>query len=313
VGRLSKVAIIGAGNVGSSIAFSLMMSNAVSDIALIDINKTKAKGEALDLAHGLQFVPSVNSIQAGDDFSLIKNAVIVVMCAGIGQQKGQTRSDLLNYNVSIFKEIIPEIIKYNNECIILVVTNPLDVMTYVTHKLSGFSSCRVFGTGTVLDSARLRYLLGKHFDISPKDVGAHVLGEHGDSQFVWWSQASIAGIPLSQLQLFSQETMNTIYNKTKDAASQIISLKGVTNFAIAMVVTKIVRAILLDQSRVFTVSNIVDGVYGVSDVSLSLPMVVRRSGTCQKLSISLNDREQKFFLESALKIKKEINQALALL
>lgn len=308
----SKVAIIGAGFVGSTSAYAMMISGTASHIALIDLKKEKAEGEALDLLHCMQFTHSAE-IVAGDSFELVQGAEVVVITAGLAQKPGEARTDLLEKNVLIFKEIIPQIVRYNPDCILLVVTNPLDVLTHVTQKLSGLPSCKVIGTGTVLDTARLRYLIGNHFEISPKDVSADILGEHGDSEFVWWSKATIAGIPLQTFPTYSQEVMHQIYEKTKNAAAEIINKKGATYYAIAMVVNKIVRAILLDQSRVFTVSNLVHGVYGINDVYLSLPMVVRKGGTCQRLDIALNDEEQILLQASAQKIQKLTQQAMKLL
>lgn len=304
----AKVAIVGAGFVGSTAAYAIMMSGCATEIALIDINKNKAEGEALDLMHCMQFTTSA-SIVAGDDFALVQDAAIVVIAAGVGQKIGQTRTDLLTTNVSMFKTIIPKIIQHNKDCILLVVTNPLDVLTYLTLKLSGFPSCRVLGTGTVLDTARLRYLMGQHFQISPKDITAYILGEHGDSEFVWWSCANIAGMPLDQLPSYSVQEMEKMFLQAKDAAYQIIQKKGATYYAIALIVAKIVRAILLDQSRIFTVSSLIDNVYGISGVCLSLPIVVRKSGISQRLPVVLSEQEKKNFLDSAQKIKKEIGIA----
>lgn len=306
----SKVAIIGAGFVGSTSAYALMLNGTASHIALIDLNKEKAEGEALDLLHCMQFTHSAEII-AGDSFELVKDAEVVVITAGVGQKIGESRVDLLEKNVRIFKEIIPQIVKYNQDCTLLVVTNPLDVLTHVTLKLSGFPSCRVIGTGTVLDTARLRYEIGRHFEISPKDVSAYMLGEHGDSEFVWWSKAEIAGIPLHKFYAYSPELMHKIYEKTKNAADEIIRKKGATYYAIAMVVNKIVRAILLDQSRVFSVSSLVQNLYDIDDVCLSLPMVIRKGGTCQRLDLELNKEEQILLQASAHKIRELTRKALS--
>jgi len=305
----SKVAIIGAGFVGSTSAYALMMAGTASHIALIDVKKEKAEGEALDLLHCMQFTHAAE-ITAGDSFELVKGAEVVVVTAGLAQKPGESRDVLLEKNVLIFKEMIPQIVRYNNNCIILVVSNPLDILTYVTLKLSGFPSCRVIGTGTVLDSARLRYEIGHHFNVSPKDVSAHILGEHGDSEFVWWSRAEIAGVPLQKFETYSPELMQQFYEKTKNAAYEIISKKGSTYFAIALVVNKIVRAILLDQSRVFTVSSLIENVYGVSNICLSLPMVVRKEGcSFHRLNIELNNEEEKLFQASACKIQELTKKA----
>lgn len=305
----TKVAIVGTGCVGSTAAYAMMLDGVVSEIALIDIKKDKAEGEALDLRHGMQFTKSAK-IWAGDSFELVKDANIVVLCAGVAQKPGgETRLDLLSTNVKIFKEIIPKIVAHNKDCILLIVTNPLDVLTYVTWKLSGFPSCRVFGTGTVLDSSRLRYLMGRYFKISPKDITAYVLGEHGDTEFVWWSGANVAGIPITEFKNYSQAAMDKIYQNVKNAAYEVINKKGATYYAIALVIAKIVRAILTDQFRVMTVSTVIENYHGVSDVCLSIPTVVRKSGICETFDISLNDAEEELFARSAEKIKGAIEKA----
>lgn len=308
----TKVAIIGAGFVGSTTAYALMLDGVASEIALIDINKDKVEGEALDLAHCMQFTQQTTII-ASDSFELVKDAQVIVIAAGMAQAPDQKRTDLLTANSKLFKKIIPEIIRYNNQAILLVVTNPVDVLTYITWKLSGLSSCQVFGTGTVLDTARLRYLMGQHFGISPKDITASILGEHGDSEFVWWSRAQIAGVQLNQLPGYSLQGLRSLHEKTKNAAYEIIAKKGSTSYAIALVVCKIVKAILRDQSRAFTVSTYLDHYAGVQDVCLSIPTIVRRGGICQRLEIDLDEQEQKFFHASADKIKNEINAAMALI
>ena len=308
----ARVAIIGAGFVGSTTAYALMMTGAASEIALIDAKKERAEGEALDLIHCMQFTTSVH-IESGDDFSLVKNAAVVIIAAGVPQKPGQSRSELLETNTLVFKDIVPKIMRYNSECIILVVTNPLDVLTYVTLKISGFPACRVFGSGTVLDTARLRYLMGQHFEVSPKDITAYILGEHGESEFAWWSKATVAGVPITQLQAYDKGALDKMYLTTKDSANQIIRKKGATFYAIALVVAKIVRAIVLDQSRVFTVSTLVRDVHGVKDVCLSLPTIVRKSGSCEHLPVELDAQEQKHFRDSVLKIHGDIERALKLL
>lgn len=307
----AKVAIIGAGFVGSTTAYTLMMSEVVSHIALIDINKEKAEGEALDLSHCTQFTSSVN-IEAGSDYALVKDAAIVVLAAGIAQKPGQSRMELAATNVGIFKEIIPQITKYNKDCILFVVSNPLDVLTYVTLKVSGFDSCHVMGAGTVLDTARFRYLLGKFLCISPKDITAYILGEHGDSEFVWKSKANIAGVPLQNMYGYSDELLRTITKETRDVVYQVIGKKGATYYAIALVLAKVIKAILLDQFRVFTVSSLVHNLYGIDDVCLSLPMIVRKGGTCMSLPIELDDIEVDLLRRSAKKIKDECQKAFTL-
>lgn len=308
----AKVAIVGAGFVGSTTAYTLLLNGVASQLALIDRDKSKAEGEALELQHCMQFAHSVD-VTAGDSMSLVEGAAIVVLCAGCAQKPGQSRVDLLEKNVQVFKEIIPQVVKYNKDCLLMVVTNPLDVLTYVTLKLSGFPACRVFGSGTVLDAARLRYNVAHHFNVSPKDVVAHILGEHGDSEFVWWSGASVAGVPLTTFPGYNAAVLEQMHQATRKAAYEIIARKGATYYAIALVVSKIVRAILLNQARVFSVSSLLEGQYGLSDVCLSVPTVIRGNGVCEHLALTLTPQEQQMLIASAQKIKEGIAQAMQLL
>lgn len=302
-----KVAIVGVGFVGSTAAYSMLLDGVVSEIALIDKDKKKAEGHALDLMHGMQFTRATK-ILAGDSFELVKDAKIVVVAAGIAQKVDQSRSGLLDTNVKLFKEIIPQIVKHNKDCILLIVTNPLDVLTYLAYKLSGFSACKVFGTGTVLDTARLRYLLGTSLKISPKDITAYILGEHGDSQFVWWSHANIAGVPIYNVPTCSNEFLEQIHVKVKDAVYEVISRKGATYYSIALVIAKIVKAILLDQYRVFTVSTVLHDYQGVSKICLSVPTIVRAEGICQRFDIDLSDTEKNYFKNCADKVGSDLDK-----
>ena len=303
-----NVAIIGTGFVGSTAAFAMMLDGVVNKISLIDIKKEKAEGEALDLCHGMQFTRSIK-IVSGDSFELVADAEVIVICAGFAQKSGEKRTDLLEKNVKIFKEIIPKIVKYNKEAILLVISNPVDILTYVTWKLSGFDKCKIFSSGTVLDSARLRFLLGQYFQVSPKDISAYVLGEHGESEFVWWSKASIGSVSLDKFNGYSKKALNEIYLKVKNAAAEIISKKGMTNYSIGLVVSKIVRAILLDQSRVFTVSTILQNYNHLNNVALSIPTIVRRGGVCKQIEIDLDEKEKNLLDQSSEKIKSLIDQA----
>jgi L-lactate dehydrogenase len=258
----------------------------------------------------MQFTKSAK-IWAGDSYELLEGAQIVVLTAGFAQKPGgETRLDLLSKNVEVFKQIIPKIVEHNKECILLVVSNPLDVLTYVAQKISGFPPCRVFGTGTVLDSARLRYLLGRHFKISPKDITAHILGEHGDTEFPWWSGANIAGIPLKNLEHYSESVMNKIYDDVKNAAYEVINKKGATFYAIGLVIAKIVRAILTDQSRILSVSH---KSAMANNICLSLPTIVRKNGICETLPVSLDEKEKKLFEASVEKLTAAVQKAEALL
>ncbi len=304
----SKVAIVGTGFVGSTAAYSLMLDGIVSELALIDRNAKVAHGHALDLMHGMQFTKSTKVI-AGDSFELVADAKIVVITAGVPQKSGQTREDLLKTNVETFNNIIPQIVKHNKDCILLVVTNPLDIMTYVAHKLSGFDSCKVFGTGTVLDTSRLRFLMGQEFKVSPKDINAYILGEHGDSQFVWWSHANIAGMPVTNFYNCDRNLLNGLHKKVRDVVYEVINKKGATYFAIATVITKIVRAILTDQSRVFTVSSVLNNYNGLSDLCMSVPTIIRSGGICSVLNTDFDEYEKKQFDVAVEKISLGIKHA----
>lgn len=305
----SKVAIVGVGAVGSTIAYTLMQNGIVSELVLIDIDQQKVEAEVCDLQQGIQFT-SLSSLHGGTDFSLVKDARIIIVAAGIAQKPGQSRDDLLHENVAIFKSIIPRIVAVNKEALLLIVTNPVDIMTAVALRLSGLDSCSVFGTGTVLDSARLRYLLGQKLSVSPKDIVAHLLGEHGDSAFIAWSSAAVGGIPLHRLHHFSDQEKKEIQEEVKNAAYEIIRKKGATFYAIALVIAKVVRSILLNQSRLFTLSTLVHDAEDNQLLCMSLPTIVTQAGICRILPISLSSKEDAAFLIAKNKIKAELASLL---
>lgn len=300
--RTSKVAIIGAGFVGSTAAYALLIDGAASEIVLIDVNREKAEGEAMDLQHSLQFKPHTK-VSFGNNYGLCKDAEIVVICAGAHQKPGETRIDLVKKNSVIFKEMIPQITKHNKDCILLVVSNPLDVLTYLALKYSKFPKSRVFGSGTILDTARFRYMLGDYFQVSPNSVHAYILGEHGDSSFPVWSTANIAGVNLKYFKKYSKKAMDKIYLKTKNAAYEVIAKKGATYYAIGLGISKIVSAILSDQNEVIALSTYLNRYYGVSDVCLSVPCVINRNGIKEQILMPLNALEKKQLRKSASVIK----------
>ncbi len=298
----SKIAIIGAGFVGSTAAYACLIDGAASEIALIDVSKEKAEGEAMDLQHGIPFKQNAK-ITYGNDYSLCKDAVVVVICAGAHQNKGETRLQLVERNAEIFKKMVPGITKHNKDCILLVVSNPLDILTYLTLKYSKFPKHKVIGSGTILDTARFRYLLGNKFGVSPGSVHAYILGEHGDSSFPVWGSANIAGVPLNKFKKYNKKAMDSVYQETKNAAYEIISRKGATYYAIGLGVAKIVRAILSDQNEVLALSSYLKSYNGVSDVCLSVPTVINRNGIKEHIVLPLNSFEKKQLKKSADVVK----------
>ncbi|MNZ58399.1 L-lactate dehydrogenase [compost metagenome] len=298
--RSSRVVIIGTGAVGATTAYTLFLRERASEIVLVDANKEKALGEALDMNHGLPFTGGVK-LWAGD-YSDCAGADIIVIAAGASQRPGETRIDLLKRNASIFDSIIKNIVKYNTQGILLVATNPVDILSYVSLKQSGFPSNRVIGSGTLLDSARFRYLIGQSKGINPRSIHAHIVGEHGDSELPLWSLANVAGIGLE----ISDEEKEQIFNNTKNAAYEIINAKGSTSYAIALALDRIITSILLDEGSVLSVSTLLTDYNGISDVYLGVPSIVDRTGVRQVLNLEFNEKELQQFRSSANKLKAAI-------
>ncbi len=312
--RAPKIALIGVGFVGSSFAYSLMIHGTVSEIVLIDIDRKRAEGEAMDLNHGLSFVQPAR-IWAGD-YPDCEGADIVVITAGLAQKPGESRLKLVDRNVEIFRQIIPKIKEYNKKCILLVASNPVDIMTYASLKLSGFPSSRVIGSGTILDTSRLRYLLAEYLRVDPRNVHAYIIGEHGDSEVPVWSLANVAGTRLKDYcpvcgQEYDELHLNTMFEQAKTAAYKIIELKGRTYYAIGLGLTRIVESIIRDENAVLTVSSLLQDYYGVSDICLSVPTIVNRDGVREVLKLPLEEGEIKQFQNSA-SILKNITQSLDL-
>ena len=308
-----KVAIIGCGFVGAASAFILMESGLFSEIVLLDSNKDKAEGEALDISHGVPFAMPVK-ITAGE-YQDISDASIIIVTAGAGQKPGETRLDLVKKNVGIFKTIIPEIAKYNTEAILIIVANPVDILTYAAVKFSGFPENRVFGSGTVLDTARLKFLLGEHLQIDSRSVHAYIIGEHGDSEFAVWSSANISGVPLKRFcemrgHFQHEEARQAIAESVKNSAYEIIKRKGATYYGIAMSVKKICEAVVRDEKSVMPVSSIQHGEFGINNVALSLPVIVGKDGVEGIVPISLSNEEQNKLKESAEILRKVIDEVL---
>ena len=303
----SKVAIVGAGNVGSTFAFSLMKSGVAREIVLIDKDEKRAKGECMDLSHGASFVPPVNIYSAG--YEGCKGANIVVITAGAKQKPGETRIDLVQRNAEIFKDIIPEIAKYASDAILLVVSNPMDILTYITLRISGLPSNRVVGSGTVLDSSRFRYLISEHCHVDPRNIHAYIIGEHGDTELPVWSHANIAGTVLAQYCTICEnpcdheKELEKIFEEVKSVAYKIIEAKGATYYAIGLALVRIVEAILRDENSVLPVSTLIDDYYGINDVCLSIPSIVNRNGVEKFLRLELSQPEQEQFKHSAKTLK----------
>jgi len=303
----SKIVIVGAGSVGTTFAYSLLIHGLASQIAIIDVNKERAEGEVMDLNHGLPFVFPAK-VWSGD-YSDCRDADIVAVAVDRGQRIEQSRLDLAQGNFELMKQIVPNITKYTKESILLIVTNPLDVMTYAALKLSGFPRNRVFGSGTVLDTARLKFLLGEHLQVDPRNVHAYVIGEHGDSEVPVWSLANVAGIrlkdycPICKVP-YSPEDFNDLFIKVKNAGYEIIKRKGRTFYAVALAMTKIVESILRDENAVLTVSHFLQDYHGVSDLCLSVPAIINRNGIRETIKLPLDDKERTHFQKSAATIRK---------
>lgn len=302
-----KIAVVGAGNVGSTVAYTLMISGLVSEIVLLDINKDKAEGDAMDMNHGVSFVSPVR-VTAGD-YSDIKGSDMVIITAGANQKEGERRTDLLKRNAEIFRNIIDNILKYcHNDTILMVVTNPVDILTYITCKMSGFSKNNVIGSGTVLDTSRLKYLIGENANVDTRNVHTYIIGEHGDSEVATWSITNVAGMSVDEYCSTgickSKICAESYYNKTKNAAYEIIEKKGSTYYAIALAVKRIVESIIGDENSILTVSSMLDGQYGISDICLSVPTVVGSGGAEQILEIDFSDNEVEGLKNSARTLKK---------
>jgi L-lactate dehydrogenase len=303
----NRIAIVGLGNVGASFAYALLFRGLASEIVLIDANRAKAEGEAMDLNHAVPFTHSTR-IWSGD-YSECAGAAVTVITAGAAQKPGETRLDLVKKNARIFASIVPEVVKHNPDGILLIATNPVDVLTYVAWKLSGLPASRVIGSGTILDTARFRYLLSQHFGVDARSVHGFIIGEHGDSEVPVWSLTNIAGMRLPEYVHHnnancSPEEMDRIFTQTRDAAYHIIERKGATFYAIAAGLMRISEAILRDQSTVLSVSSLARGMYGIDDVYLSLPTVLHRGGVERVIQLELSEEEE-LKLKNSVRVLRE--------
>ena len=293
----NKVAIVGAGQVGSTTAFALLDSGLVSDLALIDINTVKAGGEALDLAHGIPLCPPADVVCG--DYDACTGADIVVISAGVNQKKGESRIDLTRRNVAVFRDVVPRIAHSAPDAILLVATNPVDILTFEALRLSRFERERVIGSGTVLDTSRLRYLLSRHTGVDARNVHTYVLGEHGDSELPVWSLTRIAGMTMDQFcencpgcqGRLSQIARDEFDEQVRHVAYTIIEKKGATYYAVALAIRRIVEAILRDERSILTVSTLLQGQYGLENVCLSLPAIVGARGAERAMQVPLDMQE----------------------
>ncbi|RPD51877.1 L-lactate dehydrogenase [Paracnuella aquatica] len=295
--KKTRIVVIGVGAVGSTTAYTLLLRGRMDELVLIDANKEKAVGDALDMNHGIPFT-SKAKVWAGS-YEDCADADIIIITAGAAQRAGESRVDLLKRNVAIFESITDQVLQYNQTGILLIASNPVDIMSYFTWKKSGWPVNRVIGSGTILDSARLRYLIGDKMQIDPRSVHAHIVGEHGDSELPLWSLANIAGSEI----LLSEEDKLEIFANTRDAAYQIIQAKGATFYAIALALDRICTAILRNEASVLNVSTLLQDYHGINDVFLGVPCIVDHSGVREVLSLNINYHEKQLLQKSADKLK----------
>ena len=310
-----KVVLVGTGFVGMSMAYCLENQGGINELVLIDVLKDKAEGEAMDLAHGLSCAPSRIDIKAGD-YNECSDADVVVITAGLAQKPGETRLDLAKVNAKIIKGITEQVVASGFKGIFIIATNPVDLMTYVVEKVSKFPKGKVIGSGTVLDTARLRYLIGQRFEISPKNVHAYIMGEHGDSSFVAWSHSYIGCKPLADIikeKGQDEKILDEIYTEVQQAAYEIINRKKATYYGIGLGLTKLVKAVLNNENEILTVSTYLNGNYGHEGLYIGIPAIISNEGIKETLDIQLSPDEQaKFDNSFALleEMKKEINQVI---
>jgi L-lactate dehydrogenase len=307
--RSVKVGIVGAGRVGATFAYTLLLRGLVGEIVLVDLDRDRARGEAMDLAHAAP-LSYPERIRAGtyDDLS---GAGIVMIAAGASQKPGESRLDLSKRNTEIFRSIVPQVVKNAPQAILLVATNPVDLLSYVAWKLAGFPSQHIIGSGTVLDTARFRHLLAEHLGVDPRNIHGYIIGEHGDSEVAAWSRTAVAGIPLDEYCTrcgcgFSEDEKHGLFEKTKNAAYEIIAAKGATSYAVAAALGRIVEAILHNQRSILSVSTRVPESEGFGDLYLSLPAVLGSSGVERVLSLPLSKEEHEALKRSASVLREQI-------
>ncbi|KAK7307791.1 hypothetical protein VNO77_41165 [Canavalia gladiata] len=312
--RHNKISVIGAGNVGMAIAQTILTQDLVDELVLVDAIPDKLRGEMLDLQHAAAFLPRTK-IHASTDYSVTAGSDLCIVTAGARQMSGESRLNLLQRNVALFQKIIPALVRYSPDTVLLIVSNPVDVLTYVAWKLSGFPSNRVIGSGTNLDSSRFRFLIADHLDVNAQDVQAYIVGEHGDSSVALWSSISVGGVPVlsfleKQQIAYEKEMLENIHKEVIHSAYEVISLKGYTSWAIGYSVANLARTILRDQRRVHPVSVLANGLYGLhgEHVFLSLPAQLGRGGVLGVTNVHLTEEETQRLRDSAMTIIQVQNQ-----
>jgi L-lactate dehydrogenase len=297
-----KVAIVGAGHIGTTLAYTLFIKGLVAEIAIVNRSREKAFGEALDMTHALAAASHSVKIYSGD-YRACAGAKVIVVTAGAATVKGQSRLEIVARNAEIFREMIPEIVRYNRDGIILLVTNPVDVTTWLTMRYSGWPPERVIGSGTVLDCQRFQSFLSRYFDVHPGNVNALIIGEHGDSMIPVWSRASIAGIPLKEFPEYDEQEMADIFDMTRRGAAMVRVTKDSTQYATAMSVCRTVEAVLLDKKEVLTVSTLIEDYCGIDGICLSMPSVVGANGVERVIPLQLSENEREQLIASAAILK----------
>lgn len=311
--RTSKVAVVGAGAVGATLAYAMTFQGVAREVVLYDVNAAKVRAEALDIAHGIQFAP-MTSVAGSADIEICRDADVVVITAGAKQKPGQSRLDLAGATIEIMRTLLPQLLEVAPNAIYLMVSNPVDVVTYVGQKISGLPAERFFGSGTVLDSSRLRYLVAKETGVAVQSVHAYIAGEHGDSEMPLWSTASIGGVPMldwtdeAGVPVLTDEVRARIAHEVVRSAYTIIEGKGATNYAIGLAASRIVQAILRDEHAVLSVSTHVDGIVGLEDVCMAMPTVVGRDGAVRTLIPFLSAAELHGLRQSADSIREVAKQ-----
>ncbi len=294
--RTTKLAIVGAGAVGSTLAYAALMRGAARTVALLDVNRAKVEAEVLDLQHGIQFMPMAR-VEGSDDVAVCAGADVVVVTAGAKQKPGQTRLDLAEGTIGLMRTILPGLVEVAPDAVYVMVTNPVDIVTYAALKFSGLPPSQLFGSGTVLDSSRLRFLVAQHCGVAVQNVHAYIAGEHGDSEIPLWSSATIGGVPLLEWPglggrgPLTEAVRDDIAREVVQSAYRIIEGKGATNYAVGLAGTRIIEAVLDDEHRILPVSTLLDGAYGLDDVCLSLPTLVDRRGATERVDVPLAEAE----------------------